>query len=157
MRHIGQRSSYDRTDRSERSRLPTKFAIYDPGKPKRTSFHDVTGRYLPPLSVTIRSNARVVRENEEGIGRGTLVLKEPKDAADTYTCKYVCVCVRAYIYITCVYICTRDCQNKFAPRRCSATLRNSTVAAPPRFSRTNPFPSARESIFRRLDELLRQS
>lgn len=37
------------------SRLPTKFAIYDPGKPKRTSFHDVAGRYP---HVTIRSNLR---------------------------------------------------------------------------------------------------
>lgn len=91
-----------RSNRSfRRSRLPTKFAIYDPGKPKRTSFHDA-GRYLPP--VTIRSNleTRVVRRNEKDIGRGALILKEPGDAADMYvhvhTCVFVCIYMRMRVY-----------------------------------------------------------
>lgn len=53
-----------------RSRPLTKFAIYDPGKAKRTSFHDVAGRFLPFGNDTIETQTRVVRGNEEDIGRG---------------------------------------------------------------------------------------
>jgi len=95
-----------RSNRSfRRSRLPTKFAIYDPGKPKRTSFHDVAGRYLPRQRYDRTSDARVVRRNDEGIGRDARFVTKLRDAADTYTRTYMCECMR---------IRTRDCQNEFS-------------------------------------------
>lgn len=104
-----------RSNRSFRwSRLPTKFAIYDPGKPKRTSFHDVAGRYLPRQWYDRTSDARVVRRNDDGIGRGAR-FNEAERCCLLHTYVHIYVRTRVCIYMMRVhtYICMRDCQNEF--------------------------------------------
>jgi len=91
-----------RSNRSfRRSWLLTKFAIYDPGKPKRTSFHDIAGRYLLDND-TIEPQTRVVRRNDEDIGRDAHFNETEKYYQYIHISTYVCLSimrVRTHVYV----------------------------------------------------------